>query len=372
MATIFFGNANLPWISPLCDELDKISFTVRITILVRLKLNALSEIFSYWLKRNSNKIQNWYYPPGFNSIFNLFFRTLISKRLKNVVKEVTKQTGESPYVFVSDVSLSKYLKATNHYNVVYLVYDLYPEDKISIQNHQYLIRISGTVLCSSIELTEKIKFENPDHSGKIIYFPHGSNSEFLNKELYKEPVENYVVVNGYLTARYNWNMIYDVIKAVPEIKFLFVGNLVLSDFNKSRESWLPIVEKLIKLPNVNHISNLHHHETVNYYWASTMVWLPYDLNIEFNRYSCPLKIMDGLCSGRSVISTGISESKKHKEYITICDDAISTIERIRSILKDKNLPESRHFAERQLDYALNNSWELRATQYLNILNKHKL
>ena len=372
MTTIFFGNANLPWISPLCDELAKTSFTTRITILIRFRLSAFNEIFSFWLKGNRNKIQNWYYPPGFNSILSIFFKKSISIRLKNVVNEATKQTAESPFVFVSDVSLSKYLNATLDYKVVYLIYDLYPKDKVSIQNHHYLIQISATVLCSSAELTDKIKFENPSFIDKIFHFPHGSNIEFLNKELYKEPAENYVIINGYLTARYNWSMIYTVIKVVSEIKFLFVGNLVYSDFNKSRESWLTIFEELIKLPNVNHISNLHHCETVNYYWASTIVWLPYDLSIEFNIYSCPLKIMDGICSGRPVISTGIPESMKHKEYITICDDTISTIKSIRTILKYKTMPKSHHFAEKQLKYALNNSWEIRATQYLNILNKQKL
>jgi teichuronic acid biosynthesis glycosyltransferase TuaH len=368
MATIFFGNANLPWISPLCDELDKISFTVRITILVRFRLNALSEIFTYWLKGNSHKIQNWYYPPGFNTILNLFYRPIISRRLINVVREIFKQTGEAPFVFVSDASLAKYLDFTVDYKVVYLIYDLYPEDEKGLKNHLFLLRLAEKVLCSSFELAEKVKFENPDFIDKIVYFPHGSNNDFLNKELFKEPAETYVVINGYLSARYDWEIIYKVIAALPQLRFLFVGNIVLADFNKNREAWISILNKVLKMDNVTHISDLPHNSTVQYYWASAIVWLPYDLNIEFNRYSCPLKIMDGLCSGRPVISTGISESKNHREFISICDDATSTVERISHILKDKNLPESQLFAERQLQYALNNSWANRAGQYSNIVN----
>ena len=367
MTTIFFGNANLPWISPLCDELDKISFTLRITIIVRLRFIALSEIFSYWLKSNSNKAQNWYYPPGYNSILNLFYRPVISRRLKNVVREIFKQTGESPLVLVSDASLVKYLDSTCYYNVVYLIYDLYREDEKGIKNHLLLLRLAEKVLCSSFELAEKVKFENPDYKDKILYLPNGSNNDFLNKEPNKKPTETYVVINGYLSARYDWKMIYHVINALPQLRFLFVGNIVLSDFGKSREAWFSILNKVLKMDNVTHISDLPHDLTVNYYWASTIVWLPYDLNIEFNRYSCPLKIMDGLCSGRPVISTGISELKQHREFISICDDVTSTVERISHILKDKNLPESQLFAERQIQYALENSWANRAAQYSNMV-----
>jgi hypothetical protein len=54
-----------------------------------------------------------------------------------------------------------------------------------------------------------------------------------------------------------------------------------------------------------------------YYWSAALNWIPYDVQHPFNTASCPTKIMDGLASGRPLLSTAVPECLLYPEYITV-------------------------------------------------------
>ncbi len=371
MNTIFLGNSDLPWIAPLRNMLQKEGNAIAIKVIVKFDLQTIINFFNFFSKSSCD--QNFIYkvPQGFNNKLNFIYKKKLSNYIDLVVRESMKTCNQAPCIFVSDISFAKYLYKCERYKIVFLIYDYDIRQNTITEIYSQFFRLCDVILCSSYQLSLKIKKVNPIIENKIVYFPHGSNLNFINPKPNILNLETNIVVNGYLSARYDWELIYAVISRLPKIKFLFVGNIVLSDFNKRRDKWHNLLLETLKLPNVNHIEGLPHLRTIEYYWKCTIAWLPYDINVIFNFYSCPLKIMDAISSGMPVISTPIPECTLYKEFITICDSFETTIEKFQLIIDNKLNPKANFNNERQLNFAKNSSWENRVLVYNKILNSIK-
>ena len=91
-------------------------------------------------------------------------------------------------------------------------------------------------------------------------------------------------------------------------------------------------------------------------------WIPYDVASPFNFASCPTKLMDGLASGRPLVSTAIPECMLHAAFIHIVRSPQDAAGAIRELLRNP-LPCS----EEQVSYAEGHTWENQSNKFLNTL-----
>jgi hypothetical protein len=75
--------------------------------------------------------------------------------------------------------------------------------------------------------------------------------------------------------------------------------------------------------------------------------------------------MDGIASGRPVVSTSVPECEQYPEWITIADDAATTADALRTrAAPEAHDPER---ARRQVDFAREHTWERRAQTFEELL-----
>ena len=101
-----------------------------------------------------------------------------------------------------------------------------------------------------------------------------------------------------------------------------------------------------------------------HYWDFDIFWIPYATDHAFNQAACPTKIMDGLASGRPVISTDIPECRLYPEWITVVQSADEAISAIRCLL---GRPPDGEMARHQVDFARRHLWSRRAETLLGWL-----
>jgi glycosyltransferase involved in cell wall biosynthesis len=85
----------------------------------------------------------------------------------------------------------------------------------------------------------------------------------------------------------------------------------------------------------------------DHYWDFDVCWIPYATDHAFNRAAWPTKIMDGLASGRPVVSTDIPECRLYSNWITIVQNADEAISAVRRLL---GRPPNGEKARRQVDF----------------------
>ena len=77
----------------------------------------------------------------------------------------------------------------------------------------------------------------------------------------------------------------------------------------------------LTLENVHYIGSIPQDEVGKHYWNFAVNWMPYDTRHAFNLASCPTKIMDGLASGRPLLTTAVPECRLYPDWITIVGTA---------------------------------------------------
>ena len=277
-----------------------------------------------------------------------------------------------PFVITSDPKFLPYLQYVDPSCLIYLNYDdLSVEHPLTgysyLPEEEKLIGQVSTIFCSSYN--QKIQFEQrfEDKTKSIFHLPHGVNELFIYPELLPSFNEQTVCAVGVLSSRYDWKLIYDVAIKLPNVKFLFVGNIANVTTSQKELEWKQNLNKVLSLSNVSHLAGLPHRETPQYFWTSSVNWMPYQANLRFVQAGCPLKLMDGIASGRPVISADVPECRLYPEWVCIYKSADEAVALITHALAES--PESQQRREDQIHFAWNNTWAVRAKKMLDILER---
>ena len=99
---------------------------------------------------------------------------------------------------------------------------------------------------------------------------------------------------------------------LPDVEFVFVGYSNVSGGGGRRPDWREERDEVLSLPNVRQVAAVAQDKVPQHYWSFALTWIPYAVDHEFNYASCPTKIMDGLASGRPVLSTDIPECRLYR------------------------------------------------------------
>jgi teichuronic acid biosynthesis glycosyltransferase TuaH len=363
--------AELPWIHPLAVELGRLCPTVGISLGASFSLRRRRPPLPFDAGSSRATFESWTYPPGFNGKLAPLFTRSIRARVNRTVRRIEAETGEAPFVVIPDPGFLPYVTDVTPGRLIYLNYDDYSgAGPSAVRNAEIaLVQRAGTILCSSQYQTMRFKRKFPDRQHDIFHLPHGVHESFINADPATFPDATSVCSVGYLSSRYDWELIEQVVRALPDIRFTFVGDIVTRGNNGQRSDWVDQMDATLKLPNVLHIPGLKHRETASHYWKSAANWMPYKADITFVKASCPLKLTDGLASGRPVISADIPECRLYPEWVRVYGGAGDAADSIRRAVAGARTSEAAARARAQIAFARKNTWASRADSLVAITER---
>ncbi len=373
-AFIILGDAGLPWVYPLALELGRFGPTVAVNLVASFPFRENPSRWSYDDPEHLTQRETWTYPPGFNGKFSLFFRHIVKTRLNKKIRSLYSQTGSKPYVIVFYPWFLHYVLDVQAVNLIYFNYDDY---SISInqqsvnknEKEEELVKRAGTVLCSSAYQTKRFLEKFPNRKKDIFHLPHGVHDAFINP-MTEEMEPHTVCIVGSLTSRYDWELIYEVISKISEASFIFIGNISVDEFTGQGGDWKKFMQAVLELPNVKHIGGLKHSQTPLYYWRSAVNWMPYRADLPFVKASCPLKIPDGIASGRRIVSPDIPESRLYPDWINIYHNTAEAVSLFKKFLAASTTSDETERFRLQIEFARSNRWSCRARYLMDILDKN--
>jgi teichuronic acid biosynthesis glycosyltransferase TuaH len=296
-------------------------------------------------------------PTGYAGKLERLFRFYLQQQVRQWCQRLEGVSGEHPWVIASHPYLTPWVRKVVQDKLIYYNYDDYlfsqPHRK---EQEKELIERANITICASYSQFITLRKLYSYRDDRIHYFPHGFVDSFLNSQPENPPEPMSVGYIGNLTERVDWKLVYKVVQACPEVKFVFVGSLDKEEI----VDWRLIRKAVLALPNVQHITEVPSEQVAKYYWSFAINWIPYSIGNQFNQASCPTKIMDGIASGRPILSTDIPECRLYTKWITLFHSAEDAIAFIRKQLAVSGQPEAYEKTLKQLDFARQHTWQVRA------------
>jgi glycosyltransferase involved in cell wall biosynthesis len=233
-----------------------------------------------------------------------------------------------------------------------------------LQQEAQLVRRSALTLCLSQQQVNNLQTRYPQEGATIRHFPLGVLENYLNETPDRVPERQTVGYIGNLIDRVDWRLIYTAARALPNVTFLLLGSSEGFSGGGSRSAWKRDRAAALALPNVCHIGQVPQEAVQDYYCKFDIFWIPYATDHAFNQAACPTKIMDGLASGRPVISTNIPECQLYPDWITVVQSADEAILVICRLL---GRPADEKRARQQVDFARRHLWSHRANTLMGWL-----
>ncbi|MBF2066452.1 MAG: glycosyltransferase [Calothrix sp. C42_A2020_038] len=361
MSFLFLG-ANSPWVYGLAEALGQNYHTYAVEFYDWQTYKLLKPA---WSSRNPPELLRRIFrvmPTGYAGKLEVLFRFYLQHLIKYWCQQIYMLSGEQPWVIASYPYLAPWLRPVPSEKLIYYNFDDYllyrPERKQQIQKQETeLIERAAITLCASWSQTTAFQKRYPHMLDLIHHFPHGFVDTYLNPQPEKSPQPMTIGYVGNLGNRLDWQLIYQVAQSCPDVTFMFVGG---RDGTLNNTDWQQQREAVLALANVHHVGRVLPDQVAQYYWSFAVNWIPYLVEHSFNQAACPTKIMDGIASGRPVISTAIPECRLYPEWIHIFDSVESAILLIREQLALLEKPGNYTKNSQQLEFARQHTWQNRA------------
>jgi glycosyltransferase involved in cell wall biosynthesis len=332
-----FASANTPWVDELAQnvaELENPTLAVSLWdwgTYLRFKTDWPSPEAPPDLTR-----AHWLFPPGFMGRAEGLFRGLLRHRWRRAVTRLERAIGGkarpwvvSPYPWLVE-SFRGIEAPTIYFNLdAYELYRPHRADAIGRQETE-LVNQSELVLCLARTQVDAFRARFPGRADRVRHFPLAASKAFLNPrpgEGFDAKVVGYV---GNLIDRVDWRLVADVARRMPDVTFVFVGYANITSGGGQRPDWESARDEALALANVKQVPTVAQGKVGEFYWSFGLTWIPYAVDHVFNLASCPTKIMDGLASGRPVLSTDVPECRIYPEWISIFHTADEAVAMIRA------------------------------------------
>jgi len=315
----------------------------------------------------------WLLPPGYVGHLALIFAPLLRRRLSRCLARLAAGTnaphGKPSWVIAPYPWFAGALHRVPGERLVYFNLDdyvLYQPARAAkiLQQEAEIVHRAALTLCLSQRQVNNLQARYSKKAATIRHFPLGVLESYLNPTPDRVPTRQTVGYIGNLIDRVDWRLIGAVARALPDITFLFLGNSEGFGGGGSRPDWKRERAAALALPNVRNVGPVAQEVVQEHYWSFDIFWIPYATDHAFNQAACPTKIMDGLASGRPVISTDIPECQLYSEWITVvqsADEAISAVRRLLARQSDGKM------ARQQVDFTRRHLWSQRAKTLLGWL-----
>jgi teichuronic acid biosynthesis glycosyltransferase TuaH len=330
-----FASANTPWVDELAQNVAELrNPTMAVSLwdwgtYLRFKTDWPSPEAPPDLER-----AHWVFPPGYMGRAEPLLRSLMKHRWRRAIRRLERATAGdskpwivSPYPWLVE-SFRGIEGPTIYFNLDdYQLYRPHRADAIGRQEAE-LVNRSDLVLCLARTQVDAFRKRFPERAGRVRHFPLAASKAFLNPrpgEGFDPKVVGYV---GNLIDRVDWRLVGEVARRMPDVMFVFVGYANITSGGGQRPDWESARDEAMALPNVKQVPTVPQGKVGEFYWSFGLTWIPYAVDHIFNLASCPTKIMDGLASGRPVLSTDIPECRIYPEWISIfhtVDEAVTLI-----------------------------------------------
>jgi hypothetical protein len=372
--SFLFLSTNTPWVYALAEALAKHhpTHTARFYDLLnyrRLHPTWPSATPPSLLTRSMHVL-----PSGYAGQMERLFRPYLQRQIQRWCQQLQKTSLEYPWVVAPYPYLAPWVRNVPAQRLIYYNLDDYvlyqpSRKKRILELEKELIERATITLCLSQSQVETLQKRCPNKAECIHHYPLGVVDYYLNPQPEKPPEPMTVGYIGNLSDRMDWRLIYQVAQACPDITFVFVGGLDGNACGISGQDWQLDREAVLALPNIRHIGQVPQVMVAQYYWSFAVNWIPYAVTHPFNQASCPTKIMDCIASARPILSTNIPECRLYPEWITIFHSAEEAIAHIRRQLAVGEKPEARKKSLKQLQFARQHTWPIRAQTLENWLSQ---
>jgi len=337
LRALFLG-AGTPWVYALAESLATQGHQVG--VIAPFDTRTFKRLQPKWPGRQppvNLQRQFWVYPPGYVGTLAPLFAPLLRARLNRSFPPATHVEGRNavPWTIAPYPWAARATRGIPSHRLVYYNLDDYvlyqPERAASILSHEgELVRRAALTICLAQTQVDSLRARFPERAGSILHFPLGAVENLLNPAPSKVPNGRVVGYIGNLIDRVDWRLVAAVASRLPDVEFHFIGGLDGFSGGGVVPDWQIDRGKALALPNVRHLGPIGQDEVGPYYWNFDVNWIPYDLGHAFNQASCPTKIMDGLASGRPVLSSDVPECRLYPDHLSIfrsVDEAVSQIQR---------------------------------------------
>jgi glycosyltransferase involved in cell wall biosynthesis len=238
-----------------------------------------------------------------------------------------------------------------------------------------LVRLADHTVCISCHRQSDLMRRVPEAQQRIHHIPLGVSEDFLAAESdpspremlwqdgpIRRPTVGYV---GTLGDRVDWRLVHAVAREAGEWSFVFVGRSPAGPEPSAggrRPDWFRHFQAAISLPNVRLPGPVPQADVGRANQSFDVCWMPYATDHEFNRASCPTKIMDYLAGGRPVVATPLPECGLHSDVISVVRDPAGMTAALAAALEDTS-----DRRRNRLSWARDHTWARQAEAFTGLL-----
>jgi glycosyltransferase involved in cell wall biosynthesis len=242
---------------------------------------------------------------------------------------------------------------------------------IRFLERQMVLRTGATV-CVARARAEELRSRVPEAASRIHHIPHGTPSAFLAERPFhrpaplprdiahlRRPVLGYV---GSTEKRVDWALMSHLSEAFPDASLVVAGRT--TRIGRGGKPWMKDWARFAGRPNVHLIGWRPQSELPAYYASFDAILIPYREDHPFNLACSPTKIMDGMGTGRPIVSTAIPECRQYERLFHVARGADAFVEAVRSII-DRGADDGR--ADDRFEYARHNTCSQVASRILALM-----
>lgn len=370
--SFLFLSASTPWVYALAEALAKQHPTHATYFYDWLNYYRLRPTWPTIATPILLQRSMYVFPPGYAGQYEFLFRPYLQRQIQHWCHQLQKLAGEHPWVISPYPYLAPWVRKVPSERLIYYNLDDYtlyqPSRKARIlELEAELVERAALTLCLSQFQVEALRQRYSHKANCIRHYPLGVVKSYLNPQPERSPKPKTVGYIGNLIERVDWQLVYQVAQACPDITFFFIGGLDGFAGHTTGQTWQRDRDDVLALPNVRHIGKVVQAEVAQYYWSFAINWIPYTITHPFNQASCPTKIMDGIASGRPVLSTDVPECRLYPNWIDIFYSVEEAIRLIRNQLTFIESTESHHKSSKQIEFARQHTWSIRSQTLQNWL-----
>ncbi|MCS3937080.1 glycosyltransferase involved in cell wall biosynthesis [Salinibacter ruber] len=304
-------------------------------------------------------------PTGYSGALEPIVRPFMQYTLRRW----RRQFSAEPFVVVVRPFLAPWVRHVPddrliYYNVDdYLLYRPERADRYRRLEDE-LIQRARLTLCSAQRQRNCFRDRHPDRAERIIHLPHGVYSSFINENPQETARPETVGYVGGLGDRVDWPLVDRTVDRCPDLTFEFVGE---RQDPPAGAEWGRVREQVFECDNVRHVGYIPYEELPDWYASFDVQWIPYDTDNPFNVASSPTKIMDGIASGRPIVSTPVPECTLYPEWIDIVSPGNEAVEALQAHVQTSRADGS---VRQQARFARKQTWEERAEKLLDVLERN--
>lgn len=194
-----------------------------------------------------------------------------------------------------------YPQNLNLLHSIYFVADRYliPREKILINNVNSIISVSK-------DLTKDVKHNH------ILNISHGISETEFNTDNNVD-CDNFILYIGGIDYRLDFSLISNLLKELPNEKFLFIGKISNIEDNNFRDIFIDR-----KFPNLEYKTAIHFKELKNYIAKSKICLAPMKKGVQGNSINHH-KLLQYLAHGKPVLSAKFSDYQNNNLLIEYSD-----------------------------------------------------